>query len=319
LTEEIDEIKNQPAKDSDEDLFRLREELARVHTEWNTVRQDCELYRQDNEMKILQITKLSYEQQKNLDTIHQLNTQLLTLKIDLEKEQSTISRIECSDLTLERFEKLQETINQLRHDLNQLKQEKFALNDDYNQLIEKSHKSEIENNELVTKLKQLKTIIVERDNIIQTIKDKITNREKVLKEKNVNENESDEENEDEEEMQNTNFTSLNEILMTCTQVNSIDAILTDIDADAEKATIHTKELYDDIEERNKRIKELNVHLNQEKEHCKELETKLKVILELRERDAHLHIRQLGQSDAELRKARTDTDRIKILQQQLEFK
>ncbi|CAF1613175.1 unnamed protein product, partial [Didymodactylos carnosus] len=174
-----------------------------------------------------------------------------------------------------------------------------------------------ENNELVTKLKQLKTIIVERDNIIQTIKDKITNREKVLKEKNVNENESDEENEDEEEMQNTNFTSLNEILMTCTQVNSIDAILTDIDADAEKATIHTKELYDDIEERNKRIKELNVHLK--KEHCKELETKLKVILELRERDAHLHIRQLGQSDAELRKARTDTDRIKILQQQLEFK
>ncbi len=60
-------------------------------------------------------------------------------------------------------------------------------------------------------------------------------------------------------------------------------------------------------------------INQEKDRCRELETKLKVVLELRERDAHLHIRQMGQTDAELRKARTDTERVRILQQQLELK
>ena len=80
-----------------------------------------------------------------------------------------------------------------------------------------------------------------------------------------------------------------------------------------------RQLHSDIEEKARRIKELDTLLNQEKDRCREFETKLKVILELRERDAHLHIRQLGQSDAELRKARTDTERVRILQQQLELK
>ena len=80
-----------------------------------------------------------------------------------------------------------------------------------------------------------------------------------------------------------------------------------------------RQLHSDIEEKARRIKELDTLLNQEKDRCREFETKLKVILELRERDAHLHIRQLGQSDAELRKARTDTERVRILQQQLEMK
>ena len=74
-----------------------------------------------------------------------------------------------------------------------------------------------------------------------------------------------------------------------------------------------------IEEKLQRLKELHGLLNQERIRCRELETKLKVVLELRERDAHLHIRQLGQTDAELRKARTDTERVRILQQQLELK
>ena len=67
------------------------------------------------------------------------------------------------------------------------------------------------------------------------------------------------------------------------------------------------------------MNELDVLLKQERDRCKEMETKLKVVLELRERDAHLHIRQLGQTDAELRKARNDTERVRILQQQLDLK
>lgn len=80
-----------------------------------------------------------------------------------------------------------------------------------------------------------------------------------------------------------------------------------------------RDLHAEIEEKTRRVKELDALLNQEKDRCRELETKLKVVLELRERDAHLHIRQLGQTDAELRKARNDTERVRILQQQLEFK
>ena len=96
-------------------------------------------------------------------------------------------------------------------------------------------------------------------------------------------------------------------------------LLSTIDNDVKKANQHMKDLHCEIEEKTRRIKELDSLLNQEKDRCRELETKFKVVLELRERDAHLHIRQLGHSDAELRKARNDTERVKILQQQLEFK
>ena len=97
------------------------------------------------------------------------------------------------------------------------------------------------------------------------------------------------------------------------------AFLLNIDNDIEKASQHMRSLHSEIDEKTCRVKELDSLLNQEKDRCRELETKLKVVLELRERDAHLHIRQLGQTDAELRKARTDTKRVRILQQELELK
>jgi len=80
-----------------------------------------------------------------------------------------------------------------------------------------------------------------------------------------------------------------------------------------------RQLHNELNEKTRRIKDLDNLLNQEKDRCREMETKLKVVLELRERDAHLHIRQLGQTDAELRKARNDTERVRILQQQLDLK
>lgn len=80
-----------------------------------------------------------------------------------------------------------------------------------------------------------------------------------------------------------------------------------------------RQLHDQLEEKNRRIKDLETSLNHEKDRFREMETKLKVVLELRERDAHLHIRQLGQTDAELRKARNDTERVRILTNQLELK
>jgi chromosome segregation ATPase len=101
--------------------------------------------------------------------------------------------------------------------------------------------------------------------------------------------------------------------------NQQNELLSTIDNDVEKANRHMRDLHSEIEEKTRRIKEIDLLLNQEKDRCRELETKLKVVLELRERDAHIHIRQLGQTDSELRSARTDTERVKILQNQLELK
>jgi hypothetical protein len=101
--------------------------------------------------------------------------------------------------------------------------------------------------------------------------------------------------------------------------NNQQKLLSAIDNDIEMANQRMRDLHAVIEEKTRRVKELDTLLNQEKDRCRELETKLKVVLELRERDAHLHVRQSGQTDAELRKARTDTERVRILQQQLELK
>ncbi|CAF4970916.1 unnamed protein product, partial [Rotaria sp. Silwood1] len=115
---------------------------------------------------------------------------------------------------------------------------------------------------------------------------------------------------------------INNLLSTVeenTNDNNQQKFLSNIDNDIEKANQHMRHLLAELDEKTRRIKELDLLLNQEKDHCKELETKLKVVLELRECDAHLYIRQLAQTDAELRKARRDTERVRILQQQLEFK
>ena len=108
-------------------------------------------------------------------------------------------------------------------------------------------------------------------------------------------------------------------ILTENSSNNNQHLLSTIDDDLEKSNQHIRDLHHDIDEKTRRLKELDVLFKQEKDRCKEIETKLKVVLELRERDAHLHIRQLGQTDAELRKARTDTERVRILQQQLELK
>jgi hypothetical protein len=116
---------------------------------------------------------------------------------------------------------------------------------------------------------------------------------------------------------------IGDILSTSTQNNSDNnqqqELLSTIDNDVEKANQHMRDLHSEIKEKTRRIKDLDTLFNQEKDRCRELETKLKVVLELRERDAHRHNQKIGQTDVELRKSRTDSERVQILQQQLELK
>jgi chromosome segregation ATPase len=224
---------------------------------------------------------------------------------------------------LERLESLQETINELKTETTKLKQDKFAQIDQVNEMKERANQLDVENNKLTIKMKQLKDLLEQRDETIARIREKMVN-------------ESNDQTIGMYRVCICVFSSrmlcflfsfdciildLGELLSKVDETNteSNQELLSTIDNDVEKANQHMRELHKEIDEKTRRIKDLDSLLNQEKDRYREMETKLKVVLELRERDAHLHIRQLGQTDAELRKARTDTERVRILQQQLELK
>ncbi|CAF2885569.1 unnamed protein product [Rotaria sp. Silwood2] len=300
LSDQIDQLKKSPVCDADEELFELREKYERLHADWKIARNEHDILQNGIDYKDSVIQKYEFDMQKQLETITFLNDEILRQKQELEKEREAIVRLQSADLSLERSEKLEEIIHQLKSEITQLKQEKFAQLDQLEQVQERANQLDIDNNQLTIKMKQLKDLLEQKDETIAQIREKILN------------NDNDEEK----------ATEIDNLLSTVkenTNDNDQQELLSNINNDIEKANQHMRNLHAEIDEKTRRIKELDSLLNQEKDHCKELETKLKVVLELRERDAHLHIRQLGQTDAELRKARTDTERVRILQQQLEFK
>ncbi|CAF4484310.1 unnamed protein product [Rotaria sp. Silwood1] len=301
LSDQIDELKKIPVCDADEELFELREKYERLHAEWKIARNEHDILQNDINYKNSVIQKSEVDMQKQLETIAFLNDEIFRQKQELEKERQTIIRPESTDLSLERFQKLEEIIHQLKSEITQLKQEKFTQFDQLEQVQERANQLDIDNNELTIKMKQLKDLLQQRDETIAQIREKMLNSD------------------DDDEEKTTEIGNLLSTAKENTNDNDQKELLSNINNDIEKANQHMRSLHSEIDEKTRRIKELDALLNQEKDHCKELETKLKVVLELRERDAHLHIRQLGQTDAELRKARTDTERVRILQQQLELK
>jgi hypothetical protein len=150
----------------------------------------------------------------------------------------------------------------------------------------------MEKHQLTMRMKQLKDLLEQRNQTIKHLHEKI---------------------------QTLDHFESKDLLSILNENSSDENFLSIIDNDIKKSNQHIHDLHSEIDEKTRRIKEIDILLKQEKDHCREIETKLKVVLELRERDAHLHIRQLGQTDAELRKARTDADRVRIQQQQLELK
>jgi hypothetical protein len=91
----------------------------------------------------------------------------------LEKERETISRLQSNDLSLERFEKLQEIIHELKSEITQLKQDKFAQTDQLHRVQEQANQLDIDNNELTIKMKQLKDLLEHRDQTIARIREKM--------------------------------------------------------------------------------------------------------------------------------------------------
>ncbi|CAF5200341.1 unnamed protein product, partial [Rotaria magnacalcarata] len=102
---------------------------------------------------------------------------LLRHKQELEKERETLIRLQSTDLSLERFEKLQGIINELKSEISQLKQEKFAQQDQLEEAQQHANQLDIDNNELVIKMKQLKDLLEQRDETIAQIREKMLNND----------------------------------------------------------------------------------------------------------------------------------------------
>lgn len=216
------------------------------------------------------------------------------MKEDLEKQRTTINRFQTNDFSIERYEKSEETIQELKSTITQLTQEKYFEQDQLREVQDQSKQLRMDKHHLTLRMKQLKGLLEQRDKLIKRVEEKI---------------QTDEEFESDELLS----------LLTERSSDNKGDLLSTIDEDINKSKQHFEELQAELEGKTRRVKELEMQCKQEKDRCREMETKLKVVLELRERDAHLHIRQLGQTDAELRKARTDADRVRILQQQLDLK
>ena len=86
---------------------------------------------------------------------------------------------------MERFEKLQETIHELKSEVTQLKQEKFVQIDQLEEVRERANQLDIDNNELIIKMKQFKGLLEQKDQIITQL------REKMLDNNNDNDNDNE--------------------------------------------------------------------------------------------------------------------------------
>lgn len=95
----------------------------------------------------------------------------------MEKERETSIRLQSTDLSLERFEKLQETISDLKSEITQLKQDKFNQLDQLEEVQQHANQLDIDNNELTIKLKQLKDLLAQRDETIAQIREKMLNND----------------------------------------------------------------------------------------------------------------------------------------------
>jgi chromosome segregation ATPase len=81
--------------------------------------------------------------------------------------------MQSNDISLERFEKSQEIIQELKSQITQLKQENFIQKDQLQEIQDHTNQLDIDNNQLTHRMKQLKDLLEQRDQTIKRIHDKI--------------------------------------------------------------------------------------------------------------------------------------------------
>jgi len=81
--------------------------------------------------------------------------------------------MQSNDISVERFEKSQEIIQDLKSQITQLKQENFIQKDQLQEIQDHTNQLDIDNNQLTHRMKQLKDLLEQRDQTIKRIHDKI--------------------------------------------------------------------------------------------------------------------------------------------------
>lgn len=105
--------------------------------------------------------------------------QIHQLKHELEGERSNVVRLQSSDLSIENFEKLKETIQNLRSEIKQLKQEKFHQIDQSHEIQEHADQLDLEKNELIIRMTHFKDLYEQYDRTIKHLQDKINKNIKI--------------------------------------------------------------------------------------------------------------------------------------------
>ena len=76
LSDEIDELKNLPVRDTDEDLFELRQKCDRLHIDLKTARTERDVLQQDIDHKQNLLQKHEFDMQKQVETVAYLNDEV---------------------------------------------------------------------------------------------------------------------------------------------------------------------------------------------------------------------------------------------------
>ena len=77
LSDEIDELKNVPVRDADEDIFALREECIRFQEDLKKVRLEKDTLQQEIDHKQSLILKHEFDLQRQIETVAYLNNEVI--------------------------------------------------------------------------------------------------------------------------------------------------------------------------------------------------------------------------------------------------
>ena len=76
MSDEIDELKNLPVRDADEEIFEIREKYEQLHADWKIARSEHDALQREIDHKHSLMQKQEFELQKQVETVAYLNNEV---------------------------------------------------------------------------------------------------------------------------------------------------------------------------------------------------------------------------------------------------
>jgi hypothetical protein len=101
LSDEIDELKNLPVRDADEEIFELREKYEHLFVDWKIARTEHDALQRDIDYKHSLIQKHEFDMQKQVETVASLNDEvrLYSILAMRNRRAKTVVKTSCFHLT----------------------------------------------------------------------------------------------------------------------------------------------------------------------------------------------------------------------------